>query len=52
MHATTEELWDAMFSVGLCRGYIWRTETELSLSTLERKLSSEEEEPPLLQAIA
>jgi hypothetical protein len=30
MHATTEELWEAVLSVGPCRGYIWRIRIKLS----------------------
>jgi hypothetical protein len=29
IHATVEELWEAVFSVGPCRGYIWKIETQL-----------------------
>jgi hypothetical protein len=32
MCATVEELWESLFSVGLCGGYTWRTETEASQS--------------------
>jgi hypothetical protein len=28
MYATIEELWEAVFSVGPCRGYTWRIETQ------------------------
>jgi hypothetical protein len=28
MHATIEELWEAVFSVSLCGDYIWRIETQ------------------------
>jgi hypothetical protein len=31
-HATVEELWEAVFSVVPCGGYIWRLETQTSLS--------------------
>jgi hypothetical protein len=32
MHATTEELWEAVFSVGPCRGFVLRIETQASQS--------------------
>jgi hypothetical protein len=28
MYATVEELWEAVFSVDPCRGYIWRSEAQ------------------------
>jgi hypothetical protein len=31
---TTEESWEAVFSVGLCRGYIWRIETQAKKKTI------------------
>jgi hypothetical protein len=30
MHATIEELWEAVFFVRPCRGYIWRIGIKLS----------------------
>jgi hypothetical protein len=42
MHATIEELWEAVFSLGPCRSYIWRMETQASQSreSLESAVSN------------
>jgi hypothetical protein len=34
MQATIEELWEAVFSEGPCRGYIWIIESQLSQSRI------------------
>jgi hypothetical protein len=50
MHVTTEELWEAVFSVDPCKCYIWRIKTQLSESesrvkSLEFTVSSYETDP-------
>jgi hypothetical protein len=40
IHATVEDLWEAVFSVGPCRGYIWRIETQASQCTEVQRFMS------------
>jgi hypothetical protein len=45
MHAAIEELWEAVFPAGPCRGYVRKIETQLSQSGVEWKSSSEAGSP-------
>jgi hypothetical protein len=45
MHVTMEELWEAVFSVDPCRGYIWRIWQGPAAYIKDRRVLSSERAP-------